>query len=81
MHPSTFIQEEMDARGWDRTNLAVQMGGDAGMNLLCLDMYFIVGPTALDLILGDDTASQLAVAFDVSAAYFLGLEKSWRDAE
>ena len=78
MHPSTFIAEEMEARGWDRIHLAARMGGEVGMNLLCIDMYFIVGPTQANMRLGQDTAKQFSAAFGISPEYFLNLEKAWR---
>jgi hypothetical protein len=76
-HPSTFIQEEMDARGWDRWAVAHRMGGDAAMNRLTLDMYFEVGPGKTNMRLGEATARQLGNAFDVSPQFFLNLEAAW----
>ena len=77
-HPSEFIGEELEARGWTRDILAVRMGGNASINRLALDMYFEVGPTAPDMGLGSDTAVQLGQAFSVSPSYFLNLEIAWR---
>ena len=75
-HPSVFIQEEMDARNWDRWALARRMGGDSGLNRLCLDLYFEVGPEKTNMRLGD-TADKLAVAFGMSAEFFRNLEALW----
>jgi plasmid maintenance system antidote protein VapI len=80
IHPSAIIQEELDARGWSRDRLAVKMGGDAGLNRLALDMYFEVGPSHTDLLLGDEEAAQLARAFGVSAELFLNLQRQWLEA-
>jgi len=77
-HPSEFIQEELDARGWDRIDLAVRMGGDAAHNLLTWDMYREVGPTDPRMQLGETTARQIADAFGVSPQLFLNLETAWR---
>ena len=45
IHPSVFIQEELDARGWSLADLANKMGyKDQAINKLALDMYFTVGP-------------------------------------
>ncbi len=77
-HPSEFIQEELDARGWDRSDLAVRMGGDAARNLLTWDMYREVGPTDPRMQIGEATAQQIADAFGVSPTLFLNLEAAWR---
>ena len=76
-HPSEFIQEELDARGWDRIDLAIQMGGDPARNLLVWDAYRIVGPTTPRMRLGEEMAGQPSRAFDVSAEYFLNLHEAW----
>lgn len=75
-HPSVFIQEEMDARGWSRDDLAIRMGGDFGVARLALDFYFEAGPADPDLLIGD--GAEFARAFGVSAEFFLNLEKIWR---
>jgi hypothetical protein len=77
-HPSVFIREEREARGWSQVNLAVRMGGDETQtNLLSLDMYEDIGPHTPGLRLGEFTANQLSKAFGVSAAFFLALEQAW----
>jgi hypothetical protein len=43
-HPSEFITEEMEARGWDRDELARRMGGGFAVTRLALDLYLDVGP-------------------------------------
>lgn len=75
-HPSIFIQEEMDARGWDRCELARRMGGDYRQRRLEIDLYFEVGPAEPNLLIGD--AEDLARAFGVSAEFFRNLEAAWR---
>lgn len=80
-HPTVFIQEELDARGWDRWDLAHHMGGVIAINKLSLDMYFEVGPDQPDLLLGDETANQLGRAFGVSPEFFLNLHAAWRRAQ
>lgn len=76
-HPSEFIREEMDARGWDRWMLAHRMGGDTARNRLVIDLYFEVGPDKTNMRLGEETARQLGEAFDVSPQFFLNLETAW----
>ena len=77
-HPSEFIAEELEARGWSRIDLAVRMGGDASKNLLVWDLYCEVGPTDPRMQLGAETARQIGDAFGVSPELFLNLEAAWR---
>ncbi len=76
-HPSVFIQEEMDARGWDRDMLALKMGPAFGRNRLVLDIYFEVGPTNLNMLLGQRLATQIGQAFGVSPEMLLNLHAAW----
>lgn len=78
-HPSKFIQDEVDARGWTLWDLAIRMGGDPGTNKLALDLYFAVHDKSL--LIGGDCAAQLGTAFDVSPELFLNLERSWRASQ
>lgn len=74
-HPSVFIREEREARGWSEVALAVRMGGDETQtNLLALKMYEDIGPTTKGLRIGELTAQQLGKAFSVSPQFFLALE-------
>lgn len=75
-HPSVFIAEEMEARGWDRDDLARLMGGDFGISRLSIDLYFEVGPRERDLLIGD--GQDFGRAFGVSPEFFLNLETAWR---
>lgn len=75
-HPSEFIAEEMAARGWSRDRLAIEMGGDAAINRLTLDLYFDLGPDKTNMRLGR-SADDLARAFGVSPDFFRNLEKAW----
>lgn len=77
MHPSTFIQEELEARGWGLDTLALKMGGDFGINRLALDFYFTIGPEQPDCRIGNEMAAQLGQAFNVSPNLLLNLEKAW----
>jgi plasmid maintenance system antidote protein VapI len=82
LHPSTFIQEELDTRGWNRARLAFAMGDDPAINLFVLDMYFDLGPERSRLRLGEFTAKQLGRAFGTSWQLWLGLETAWlRDSD
>lgn len=73
-HPSEFIQDELDARGWTLWDLAFRMGPDAPLEKLGLDFYFLCDP---GIRLGDDGAAALGRAFGVSPEYFLNLERMW----
>jgi len=76
-HPSTFIREEAEARGWTFDALASRMGGDAPSNRVALDLYEQIGPSKTNMRLGADTAAMLGHAFGISARYFLKLESLW----
>lgn len=83
-HPSEYIKEEMEARGWSRDRLATEMAGDYdadpnewGITRLALDMFFEVGPIDRNARIGDVMAGQLGKAFGVSKELFLNLEQSW----
>lgn len=75
-HPSVFILEEMEARGWDRWELARRMGGDYRARRLEIDLYFEVGPDETNMRLGP-TGDNIARAFDVSPEFFRNLEAAW----
>ena len=77
-HPSRFIQDELDARGWTRADLANRMGMESCVrNLLVLDMYFEVGPTHTNCRLGEKTDAQITAAFDLSPGFLMRLEEAW----
>jgi hypothetical protein len=80
-HPSVFIKDEMDARGWCRDELAHRMGGDYRMQRLCIDMYFEVGPKQTSMRIGRGTADDLARAFDINSEFFRNLEVMWLKAQ
>ena len=78
MHPSLFIQEELDARGWSLAGLANKMGHkDQAINKLALDLYFEVGPIRANCRIGEHMAQQMAKAFGVSKELFINLENIW----
>ena len=78
LHPSKFIQEELDARGWDWDDLAFKMEGeDFAINRLALEVYFIFGPDDPNCRIGELMAHDLAKAFGVSKEFFINLEKLW----
>ena len=65
-HPGTFIEEELDARGWAQADLAYILGMDGSqLNKL------IKGVTSIM----PDTAVALGDAFDMPAEFFMNLQK------
>lgn len=65
-HPGTFIAEELDARGWKQADLAYILGVDESqLNRL------VKGTTDVT----PDTAVSLGEAFDMSAEFFMNLQK------
>ena len=74
--PGQIISEELAARGWTSADLARRMGGDVGMNRLTIDLLIAVQDR--NLALDEQTAFGLAQAFDVSARFFINLDRSWR---
>lgn len=75
--PGQFVQEELDARGWDTRELAVRMGGDNIDRNQCSVELLIYAPNK-EMILDDDTASRLARAFGTSVEYWGNLDRAWR---
>src|SRR5579885_3153648 len=67
-HPGTFIEEELEARGWTQADLAYILGVDgAQLNRL------IKGHTDIT----PDSAVALGEAFDMPAEFFLNLQKMY----
>lgn len=75
-HPSVFIAEELEARGWSLDDLAQRMPGDFGVNRLALDFYMTIGAETPGLRIGESAAG-LAAAFGVSPELFTNLERAW----
>lgn len=67
-HPGSFIEEELEARGWTQADLAYILGWDASqLNKL------IKGGTAIT----PDTSVALGDAFDMPAEFFMNLQKMY----
>ena len=79
-HVAEYIQEEMDARGWDIGDVAVRMGSQArhdyGVNYLALEMLLSVRDK--NLLMGDEMAEGLSRAFGSSKEFWINLDSTWR---
>lgn len=75
-HPSEYIKDELEARGWSISDLAKRIPGDYGVNHLAIEMYLDCGPEEPDMRMGD-MAEQIATAFGVSCTLFRNLENAW----
>lgn len=83
LHPSIFIQEELDERGWTLRDLVFRMRTykserDWAINMLAFELYMTVQEKGV--LLGDEMARDLGAAFGVSAELFKNLDKAWREA-
>ena len=71
IHPGEILEEELEARGMARKDLAIRMGAD---------------PQTIDAIIGGEraidpeTAVKLANALGIGAHYWIGLETDCRAA-
>lgn len=74
-HPSEFIKDEMNARGWTKEYLASLMSGDYCVNCTALDLYFNVHDS--NLRMGQDIIEDFGKIFGVSKKYFQNLEEMW----
>ena len=77
-HPSVFIKEEMEERGYSLRDVVFRMKryeseADWTIQQLAVEMYMEVGPTDRNIILGD-MADGFAAAFGVSPELFQNLE-------
>lgn len=75
-HPSIYIREELEARGWSVGDLAKRMPGDYGINHLAIDMYLECGPDEPTMKMGE-MGPEISRAFGVSDQFFPNLEAAW----
>lgn len=76
-HPSEYITDELLARGWQLEDLAHEMGGQYGINLLAIQLYITVGPDEKNCRMGDEFIEGLSKAFGTSKEVWEGLEQGW----
>ena len=74
---TSFIQEELEERGWTWEYLASQMVGDAEINQLAVSLLRYGGEIK-GLLLGEEMADELSRLFGTSTEYWLNLDKAWQ---
>lgn len=81
VHPSELIDEEMFARGWSLDDYALaahpEGGTAAAVSKLAMELYFAVGPANPNLLMGDETAGELARVFGTDVDYWRNLHSVW----
>lgn len=78
-HPSEYIAEELQARGWSVRDLAERMGGDVDVNHCALEIYFAVAQKP-ELAVGchlEGMADQLGTALGTGPEIWRNLERSY----
>lgn len=77
-HPSEFLSEELEARGWTLSDLANRMGMRRCVHhKLVLDMYFLIGPEKTNCRIGAKTAFTIAEALNINPQFLINLENAW----
>ena len=80
-HPAIFIQEELDERGWTLRDLVFRMRRyesekDWAVNMLAFELYMAVREKGV--LLGEEMAHDLSVAFGTSVEFWVNLDAAWR---
>lgn len=76
------IYDEMVARGWKASDLAMRMGSsltEVSMDYLVLSVILCVQKD--NMLIGDETFSKLAKAFGVSREFLENIDSAWRRAD
>lgn len=77
-HVGSYIQEELNARGWTVGDCAERMGGDVALNECVLDL--LLSAADKQIRLGEETAAGLETAFGVKKQTWLNLDEAWRNS-
>ena len=72
-HPSEFVIEEAQARGWTRYDLIDRLEQEPGFKIVQFQLYL----EGLNVELGEDGAARLSRVFGTSPEFFLNLERAW----
>lgn len=73
-HPSEYLADELQARGWTTRDCAQRMGGDPAVDELALDLLMTCDPR---LRIDEKTATGLARAFGTSAETWRKLKAAY----
>lgn len=74
-----LLSDELMARGWTTTTVALRMGGDieeTAKNLLAIDLLMCVQDD--NLLVGDRLFDGLTKVFEVDSTYFRNIDATWR---
>ena len=75
---ASFIADELEARGWELSDLSSRFAPDP-IAVLALDMLMCVH--AKGALVGDEMAGQLGRALGVSPRFFVALDAAWQASE
>lgn len=78
-HLAEHLSDEIVARGWTTTDVAMRMGGTAeeiARNILVVDLLMCVHDDRL--LISDKNFADLARAFEIEEVVFRSIDKAWR---
>lgn len=77
-----LIRDELIERGWTVADLAVRMGGatikEIELDRLSIE-FLLAGDDEPRMLIGEDGARKLGLAFGTSTELWLNLERRWRE--
>lgn len=76
IHPSEFIQDELDERGWTLEDIVKYMDGDYSVNLLTLELLMAIHDD--NIFLDQETAEGIGRAFGTSPQFWINLWDNYR---
>lgn len=76
---SEFVCEEMDARGWTTSDIALRMdnGQSFTRNLLTINITLVLSPMNRGCLIGDEMFAGLSNAFHISEKFFRSIHAIW----
>lgn len=82
-HPSIYIKDELQERGWTLQDLVFRMRRyegtkDWALNMLAMEMYMAVKEP--NIIIDQRMATELGTAFGVSPELWLNLDRLWHES-
>ena len=73
-HPSEYILDEIEARGWTKDELISRLEKERGFKSAVFDLYLGGSP---GIEIGADGSARLGRVFGVHPDFFLNLERAW----